>query len=188
MIAQDFDQAVWLLAPLAVLALARAVTAKGIDVFHVAWLAAVAVLVVTLADIGAWFNHTLDVAFLTVLLAAGHGRSDSASVTLRAARRSTVAIGLAGAIFTPADGTFSPEQLWCHSPTGRLVRLPGASPRGHRVRQRHRVDGGPWSRGLARKTARGTRSVHARPPRRGTPEVPKRSPAGSRSRSSTWSC
>ena len=110
MIAQDFDQAVWLLAPLAVLALARAVTAKGIDVFHVAWLAAVAVLVVTLADIGAWFNHTLDVAFLTVLLAARvTAGSDSASVTLRAVATVTVAIGLAGAIFTPADGTFSPR-------------------------------------------------------------------------------
>jgi len=142
MIAQDFDQAVWLLAPLAVLALARAVTAKGIDVFHVAWLAAVAVLVVTLADIGAWFNHTLDLAFLTVLLAARvTAGSDSASVTLRAVATVTVAIGLAGAIFTPADGTFSPRAALvslAHRETGSVYP---ARPLAGIVSILHRVSG-----------------------------------------------
>jgi hypothetical protein len=104
LMAQDYDQAIWLLVPLAVLVLIRALAARHVDVFHAAWFAAFAVLVITFADIGAWFNHTLDLAFLTVLLA---GRitveSGSASAALRTVAALTITIGLAAALLTPTD-------------------------------------------------------------------------------------
>ena len=110
-IAHDYDQAVWLLVPLALLAVIRALAARSVDVFHAAWLAALAVLIVTLADIGAFFNHTLDLAFLTVLLA---GRvtvePGLASVSLRTVAALTIVVGLPGALFTPDEGAFSPRE------------------------------------------------------------------------------
>jgi hypothetical protein len=55
----DLRQAVWLLVhALRFWRSYSALAARSVDVFHAAWLAALAVLIVTLADLGAFFNHT----------------------------------------------------------------------------------------------------------------------------------
>ena len=66
---QSLAGAIWLVAPLAVLAVLRRVAVRRITVFDVGFALAIGTTVITFADSGAYVNHLLDLVVLVPILA-----------------------------------------------------------------------------------------------------------------------
>jgi hypothetical protein len=71
----DRAGAIWLLFPFAVLAILLAAARRSFTLVELSWLCALPIVVVVLGNPGSDFNHLIDIAVLTVLVAGGLWRS-----------------------------------------------------------------------------------------------------------------